>query len=57
MNVINAISPSILGKYITIFEVLFRWVSLAVGASHFDLHAWKTRTRRRAHHGQTNAFI
>ena len=57
MNVINAISPSILGKYITIFEVLFGWVSLAVAASRFDVRAWRIWTRQCAHHGQTNAFI
>lgn len=57
MNVINVISPFILGKYITIFEALCRWVSLAVGAFHVDLHTSRIWTRQCAYHGQTNAFV
>lgn len=56
-NVTNVISPSILGKYITIFEILCRWVSLAVGAFHFGLHTWKIWTQQCASYGQTIAFI
>ena len=57
MNVTNVISPSILGKYITIFEVLCRWVSLAVGAFHVELHTRRIWTRLCAYHSQTNASI
>lgn len=45
------------GKYITIFEALCRWVSLAVGVFHVDLHTWRIWTRQCAYHSQTNAFI
>lgn len=57
MTVTNVISLSILGKYVTIFETLCRWVSLAVGTFPVDLHTWRIWIRQCAYRGQTNAFI